>query len=654
MPHEDSLHQPDLNFETLGGVSGSVSEIEKADPKVAPSEPLDPEAVVTGQWYWIREKDERWLGCVIAIGSNYIMLDGPEGGPERIHFDTFDARCERELDPDAIIDREVEAKRIHVAQLMSQVRELTARLALSPSPVLGAGEECQALAVATQGRSYNAYSKALEKAKKTDLPELFRKIEYANKEMAHWMSAKVIPLRAEAEGMKSVIEQIEDRVFNVELYAGLVEQVVLCKDGEPAPVAEKIRLLQRRHYMDEECLAQYEIGGMEFKDIEAFDRWICRKKNRDRLLPFPRCVVAFRVRRAAKWRDGWSLSDFLEMFHLEEADKKTFLYMRNGERVYRLMTQIEFGEQLFPDIRQIRPTDAVWAKVWSSGQVQDIITDGDYQQRLKAHQERERKRLEEYEAAEEDDKWRHQFSSHSDIDDYSPFNQTNVFYDDIANDLQGKLKKHNRVALVLQGILDRSPVFHPHPPWQIWTEDGFNQALELLYDDSHALVSGPPPNFEAYRARLNKSLKPGCVTVGQQDFWERHEAEKENRRQENDHRNRGRFYEHKHYKPYGNPGPGDLARPVDVTRTGKCTYHWVRERQVETYEHRRWSPIDVRFVVPSNKILCLDAYEPGDFRQFFDDPRTRAEYLKWAPFLLEGEEYKAGNRTVREPGKGEK
>ena len=45
----------------------------------------------------------------------------------------------------------------------------------------------------------------------------------------------------------------------------------------------------------------------------------------------------------------------------------------------------------------------------------------------------------------------------------------------------------------------------------------------------------------------------------------------------------------------------------------------------------------------------MDAYKPGDYLQFFNDPRTRAKYLKWAPLLLEAEEYHAGNRKVGVP-----
>ncbi len=612
---------------------------------------LESEEVKTGQWFWVKDGKDKWLGCVVTVGSNYFELECPTGGSARVHADEFDSECERENNPDSVINGHVSDARNTVESLMGEVRALTARLAVTGGQELGTGEECQALAVATEGKNYSEYSKSLVKAKKEDLPELFGKIEKANKSMAAWMAAKVIPLKAEAAGMKGVIEQIEDRVFNVELYAGLVEQVVLCSDGEPAPIGEKIRLLQRRHYMDEECLAHYEVGGMEMKNIGAFDRWICKKKNRDRLLPFSRCVVAFRVRRNEKWREGWSVADFIQIFHLKEEDKTTFLYMRNGDRVYRLETQIEFGEQLFPDIRQLRPNDAMWAKVWASGSVQSVISEGEYLEKKKQWEEEEAERKRGLAKAKPDEKWKFRsWEGRPDHEEYKPFNRTNVFYDDISADMQSKLKKHNRIALVLQGVLDRSPVFHPHPQWQIWTEAGFGQALELVHDDSFALPAGPPPDFEAYRKRLNLQLKPGCVTIGQQDFWERHEAEKENRRRENDHRTRGRHYEVHHYSPYGNPGPGDLARPVAVNKVGKCTYAWSRERQIETWGHGRGEAIPVRFEVPARKLLCADAYTLGDFRQFFDDPRTRADYLRWAPFLLEAEEYKAGNRKVRELG----
>src|ERR1700730_8119152 len=103
--------------------------------------------------------------------------------------------------------------------------------------------------------------------------------------------------------MKEAIHEIEDRIFNASLYAGLTEQAAACCKGLPAEAAEKLHVMQRRLYMDEECLLNYDAGGMEFKDIRAFDKWLALPENRDRVLPFPRTLVAMQVRRNAKERE---------------------------------------------------------------------------------------------------------------------------------------------------------------------------------------------------------------------------------------------------------------------------------------------------------------------------------------------------------------
>jgi hypothetical protein len=40
--------------------------------------------------------------------------------------------------------------------------------------------------------------------------------------------------------------------------------------------------------------------------------------------------------------------------------------------------------------------------------------------------------------------------------------------------------------------------------------------------------------------------------------------------------------------------------------------------------------------------MNVSAYTPGDYRMFYDDPRTRTKYAEWAPFCLAAEDYAAG------------
>ena len=206
--------------------------------------------------------------------------------------------------------------------------------------------------------------------------------------------------------------------------------------------------------------------------------------------------------------------------------------------------------------------------------------------------------------------------------------------------LNDEIKAHNRVATVLQGVLDRSPAFHPHPPWQLFTPEGFSSGITLVYDQTRALTSGDPPDFEAYRAQCNKGIKPGSMTIGQDDFWQRAEAVKENKRRQNDYRRRDYARDLVRFHPYGNRGPGRIARVVKVMRNGDCVFEWTRQRQrYRFYSDENEKPIRCRIRVPREKLFNVDAYTPGDFHIFFDDPRTRANYVKWAPFLLAAEDY---------------
>jgi hypothetical protein len=630
--------------------------------------PSDKKPLEIGQWYWVKEDDDddRWFGCVIHVGSNYVEMSNIYEGTSRIHFDDFDKVCTPEANPEQVIQEHITKHQGQVNYLMGRVTEITARLGVAPSPELTSGNETQALVRVTEGQDYGTYKAALVKAKKDLLPDLFKKIEKEHEELAHWMKAMAVPWEAQVEEMKGVIGHIDDRIFNVRLYAGLTEEVEQVLDGEPAPLGEKIRVFQRLCYMDEECLAQYEVGGMEFKDIYAFDAWLARPDNLNRLLPFPRCIVSFKVRRHEKKRENFgSFINLLALIEKIKQDEYTFLYIRNGEKLYRMGCDLNFGSKLFPDMDHNELTGKLWAKVSSSGHVDGIVTDNqltglkeDYARKKAEHKakadehkkqhaawKKAKKTAEELgQEFKEREPW---FMDHFWEDDpakkYQEFEPNNIYYDDIQGKVLSDIKHHNRIGLIIQGLLDRSPLLHPHPPWKIWTMDGFREALELVYDGSRALVGGEKPDFEAYRKKTNASLRTGSVTIGQEDLWEEAEAEK----LANDPRRRQDRYNPERYRPYGNPGPGNLAKVSTYEpRAKRCTYAWHREGQSgENYGKN----LRTTFTCDAEKVFNVDAYKPGDFRKFFNDPRTREEYLKWAPILLEAEEYHAGNREVLEP-----
>jgi hypothetical protein len=603
-----------------------------------------------GRWYWVKWEDveQRWLGCVTHLGSNYVLLTGADekhGGTVayRFHFNDFWESCEYVENPDPIIDGKILQHTAETRKLMDEVRRVTALLGVAhrqglPAPQEG---EVQALAIRSD-EPVSEYKAALIKAKDETLPDLFKQIKASNGRLTTWMKVKIVPMEAEAAALGGTLGAVQDRIFSVELYAGLVESVEKVREGEHAPNDTKIHLMQRRHYMDEECLVGYEHGGMDYKSLADFERWLSKPKNFNRILPFPKCVVAFRIRRKDKHREMHTYTDYVRVMAEREADRSTFLYIRNGEALYRMETQIEFEEKLFPDTRhKILTAGQLWAKKhpYFRG-INHIITDAEYQGRIEdeAKEDAENAKL-----PEKERHWRHR--SEDTVDVFERFTPESVYFDDINKVIQDELKKHNRIVLILQGLLDRSPVFVPHPPWQLWTGAGFELAFDLHYDDSRALSDGEKPNFEEYRAKLNSRLWSGSLTIGQEDAWEIREAEKECRRRDNDLRDEGR-YRPDRYRPQGDPGPGTLARVHKYNpKQGACTYKWERKKR-----NRGWASdvrIEATLTTGEENVLNVDAYTPGDYLIFFNDPRTRQEYLKWAPMLLEAEEAHAGNRDLK-------
>lgn len=619
-------------------------------------ERVDPARVELGQWYWVKKKgdDDEWLGCVMEVGSNYVALHAPHGdrgySAVRIHQDQLHECLRPEPNAEAVIKARIDHHQQEVKRYLEEVKSLTARLGVGNHTALedasaGSG---RGLATLTSRRDVKAYERALVRARDKQLPDLFKAIREANESLATWMTAESMPLKALAGRLEDSLAGVKDRIFNVSLYAGLTEEIVQIADGAPAEITEKLRVFQRQAYADEECLLSYETGGMSFSDIAAFDAWLARPDNRNRILPFPRCIVAMRVRRHEKKREWYGrIFDLFINVELGELDKLTFLYIRNGERLYRLNCDLEFGELIFPSKAAFDPQEPMMVEMFG-GSVDRMMPLREYED-LVQEQDKLRAKATQWEAENPKAPWgsnpywdRTGFQRER----WVPFNRASVYYDDALKEIAEEVRQYNRIALIIQGLFDRSDVLHPHPPVKGWTGESFSGAIELVYDGEATLYAGEEPDFETYRAQCNDALSADSIVCGQEDYWERKEAEKESRRMDRDYRRRGHGsdWRPERYRPSGNPGPGLLAKMESwQPRMRKAVFSWYREGRGYNEQVR------TTLTVPASELLNVSAYKPGDYKQFFRDPRSRAKYLQWAPLLLAAEEYHAGVRTAREP-----
>lgn len=619
---------------------------------------------VLGEWYWVitdktprpnedeyseeeqarlaRDRED-WLGCAMKIGSNYVLVESPRdhrgsSRQTRIHFEDFWTELRHEPNAEQVIRARVARHQRESQRLMAEVQEVTQRLgmtntsAIAHSPTAAAGSAGGALMVLSGQADPHSYSNALKRAKETTLPELFKAIKVEHGELACWMKAPSMAMRAMVADEREIIEEIDDRIFSVGLYAGLAEDATKVADGEPAEMHDRLHVMQRMAFMDEEILARWSEGGMEFKDIGMFDDWLGLPENRDRILPFPRTLVAMRVRRNEKQRDAQgSISRALVNMELREYDKATFLYLRNGEQLWRITTEIDFDPMIFPDPSVFNPNEPKMYKPHGFSSDRKFMSVNEWEQEIETEAARAAKSK-----ADGDSWYRERFRA----SDWQPLDHSSVYHDDGMKLLERQIKEYNRVALIIQGLFDRSTTLHPHPPVQTWTADGFDRAVRLVYDATGVLHNGETPDFEAYRARCNATLGVGSMVVGQDDFWQRKEGEKESLRIANDWRNKS-DYRPERFKPYGNPGPGYVARAERWSKTKGATFTWERKRlgDPRSRYQRDESPVTCTLTVPAHELLNVDAYQLGDFKQFFNDPRTRVHYLVWAPLLIAAEQY---------------
>lgn len=602
-----------------------VSEVDEIE---APAE-----SVKLGDWYWLALVDDDGepcdpaLVCVMHIGTNYVKVEDIHGNEWRVHFNNFDDELTHEPDAAAVWAQRGAAQQAIIAGIMREVNELTAALSLQPNAI-APSSETQALAQ-LGSVDVNGYKGELAQAKK-QLPALFEQMEHEHKKLARIMTASTLPLRSQVGDLRTLVSAIDARVLNVDLYAGLSEEIVKIRDGEPAAYAEKLHVRQRMLFMDEECLPFYRAGGMKFDDVPDFDRWLC--EHVDVLLPEPRCVVAFRVRRNERKYSGPNdIAAFISFWHESRGDMTTYLYIRNGEQVYRLCTKFDFGEQLFPNAAALSTGEELM--MHPCGSTVDVITKREYDERRAAYETWKR---EVYKKTPKKERWHTHYSDREiQYTGWVAFTPDSVYYDDANAVLAKDVAHYNRVALILQGLFDRSACLHPHAPVQTWNTEGFNRAIKLMYDDGLALAPADKPDWQAYWSRCNAKLRAGSMTVGQYAQWREHTQ---------DAYEASRSYSSAPVRLPGDKGPGRVHAVDKVSRDGKVSYRYTRETNTYDRYAREWKKAGCRFTCDRSEVFNVDAYEPGDFHRFYDDPRTRREYMQWAGFLLAAEDYKAGKR----------
>ncbi len=245
-----------------------------------------------------------------------------------------------------------------------------------------------------------------------------------------------------------VVAKIHRVIGTIELYLGINEDIIQIREGAAADINYPIYLRQQKLYMDEE-VASIEDQGIDFRSIEVFDNWIAKEENLNIVLPEKKGVIVLQVRRS----DKYYTSNHIDNTLLNDHNKRTYILIRNGDNLYRIWSDLQIGDRLFPLHKEL----------------QDMID---------THKDEDFEEMKEL------------------MDDA-------VFY-------------YKRNFVVLQGLIERTPIFTPLPVHGInfFHPESYGDFIQFIYDDEISLPSGRL-SYRDWKKKINSSIKRGTrVFIG--------------------------------------------------------------------------------------------------------------------------------------------
>lgn len=265
-------------------------------------------------------------------------------------------------------------------------------------------------------------------------------------------------LAAELEPLQKQLARLADGISAVNLYLGRDEQLEEIRAGESAPEGTPLTIRQSVLAMDEEtALFTGDDRPFDYEDIDSFTEWLLASPdNVQQVIPDLKGVVAIMARRTPLDYTGNPIADRDK----NAANLHTRWLLRNGERLYLMDTDFSVGEYLIPTRRSF----------------------------TKLFENKEGEALEpgsrEWLAAEEK--------------------------------ADAITRHYMKVALILQGLVDRTAVFHPLPEGglNLIANDAYDSGqVVLIEEDEKAIGTGRQP-FAKWLEERVELLEVGQRVVG--------------------------------------------------------------------------------------------------------------------------------------------
>ena len=429
--------------------------------------------------------------CVKASGDiatgQLVYLLGVEGdrllvvsGEHQWYFGNAEFRAHFAFDPDGVAHRAAEMTALmgEISELQqSGMRENDLLRSFNPH-VDEAGAEAGMALVPTGGQGAVSAKRSIA-LMRNQAARLRSDLSVRQQAIKAFAEEQAIILRKQAEELQAILAVAEEAVWTINLYLGQNEEIYRLAEGAPAPADTSITIRQLVLYMDEECAVAAEAGGIDARAIEAFDEWLTADPaHLAQVFPEPKGMVALKPRRKTKrYDDPWMDKA------MAEANRKTYFLLRNGENLFRMWTSYEVGDQLIPKTNEFLAFFRERQHNWNTGK-----------------------------------------------DEYVQLKPGSADFMKAEKAAESHKRHYMRAALILQGLIDRTPVFQPLA-WKINVSDqvSYDEALQVILD-ADLMLSDGRERFADWFKRINSELAIGMRVVGSFNSWEhglrQHEHEK--------------------------------------------------------------------------------------------------------------------------------
>lgn len=396
-------------------------------------------------------------------------------------------------------------------------------------------------------------------------------------------AAMVRAAQAEMEAMMRELEpvlaqaaRLEDGIAAMNLYLGRDEWVHTIRSGKPAPASEPITIRQTVLAMDEESALLAGGNGIDFSSIDLFDEWLLADpRHLEQVLPEMRGVVAIMPRRTdIEYGNPW------EDAAKNAANHETWWLIRNNENIYRIVIdEFSVGSRLIPTADEF--TSLFLYREYDGTQ--------------------------------------------------TPLRPGTDRWASAEKTADLKTRHYMKIALVLQGLLDRTAFFHPLPADKVSVIDHGSYELghvRIITDDEFAIDSGHP-SFENWLRNINSQIRTGARILGvytgsysardgsgtfesSTKGWKSHRPEKHS------------------IQIVDEVSADETASFLFQVPTERYNYEEHKYVRDGGFEDKRTR---YRFAIDDGNFIAIDFARPSDIRYYLQSRTERRSYLKMFPVL---------------------